>query len=174
MGLDAVRTALGAANANRPKGQVANPVNAWTINNNDQIMRADDYRPLIVAYNKTNGAAVRLGDVGDVQDSVEDAHIYGLSNGKRAVILIIFRQPGANIIQTVDNVLDLLPQLRASISPAIKLEVVSDRTTTVRASCMISKSHLLISYWLWSFWWYSFFYALCAPPSFPASPYHYR
>ena len=108
VGLDAVRTTLSAANANRPKGEVGNAVNAWTINNNDQIMHADDYRPLIVAYNKNNGAAVRLGDVGDVQDSVEDAHIYGLSNGKRAVILIIFRQPGANIIQTVDNVLGLV------------------------------------------------------------------
>src|SRR6202142_3410098 len=145
VGLDAVRTALGAANANRPKGQVANAVNAWTVNDNDQIMHADDYRPLIVAYNKNNGAAVRLGDVGDVQDSVEDAHIYGLSNGKRAVIIIIFRQPGANIIQTVDNVLGLLPQLQASISPAIKLEVVSDRTTTVRASLRDIEITLLIS-----------------------------
>src|SRR5579862_5392653 len=145
VGLDAVRTALSAANANRPKGEVSNAVNAWTVNNNDQIMHADDYRPLIVAYNKNNGAAVRLGDVGDVQDSVEDAHIYGLSNGKRAVILIIFRQPGANIIQTVDNVLALLPQLRASISPAINLEVVSDRTTTVRASLRDIEITLLIS-----------------------------
>src|ERR1700674_3537843 len=145
IGLDAVRTALGAANANRPKGEVANAVNAWTVNDNDQIMRADDYRPLIVAYNKGNGAAVRLGDVGDVQDSVEDAHIYGLSNGKRAVILIVFRQPGANIIQTVDNVLGLLPQLQASISPAIKLNVVSDRTTTVRASLRDIEITLLIS-----------------------------
>jgi multidrug efflux pump len=145
VGLDAVRTALGAANANRPKGEVANANSAWTVNDNDQIMRADDYRPLIVAYNKSNGAAVRLGDVGDVQDSVEDAHIYGLSNGKRAVILIVFRQPGANIIQTVDNVLGLLPQLQASISPAIKLEVVSDRTTTVRASLRDIEITLLIS-----------------------------
>ena len=145
VGLDAVRTALAAANANRPKGEVANPGTSWTVNDNDQIMHADDYRPLIVAYNKSNGAAVRLGDVGDVQDSVEDAHIYGLSNGKRAVILIIFRQPGANIIQTVDNVLALLPQLRASISPAIKLEVVSDRTTTVRASLRDIEITLLIS-----------------------------
>src|SRR5580692_3805102 len=143
VGLDAVRTAL--SNANRPKGEVANTVNAWTINNNDQITHADDYRPLVVAYNKNNGAAVRLGDVGDVQDSVEDAHIYGLSNGKRAVILIIFRQPGANIIQTVDNVLALLPQLQASISPAIKLEVVSDRTTTVRAALRDIEITLLIS-----------------------------
>src|SRR5580700_3780628 len=145
VGLDAVRTALSAANANRPKGEVANTVNSWTINNNDQITHADDYRPLVVAYNKNNGAAVRLGDVGEVQDSVEDAHIYGVSNGKRAVILIIFRQPGANIIQTVDNVLGLLPQLQASISPAIKLEVVSDRTTTVRAALRDIEITLLIS-----------------------------
>jgi len=145
VGLDAVRTALGAANANRPKGEVANASSAWTVKANDQIMHADDYRPLIVAYNKSNGAAVRLGDVGDVQDSVEDAHIYGLSNGKRAVIIVIFRQPGANIIQTVDNVLGLLPQLQASISPAIKLEVVSDRTTTVRASLRDIEITLLIS-----------------------------
>src|ERR1700674_2443954 len=145
VGLDAVRTALGSANANRPKGELANSNSAWTVNDNDQIMRADDYRPLIVAYNKSNGAAVRLGDVGDVQDSVEDAHIYGLSNGKRAVILIVFRQPGAHIIQTVDNVLGLLPQLQASISPAIKLNVVSDRTTTVRASLRDIEITLLIS-----------------------------
>jgi hydrophobe/amphiphile efflux-1 (HAE1) family protein len=145
IGLDAVRTALGAANANRPKGEVSNQVNSWAVNANDQIMHADEYRPLIVAYNKSNGAIVRLGDVADVQDSVEDAHIYGLSNGKRAVIIIIFRQPGANIIQTVDNVLALLPQLQASISPAIKLEVVSDRTTTVRASLHDIEITLLIS-----------------------------
>ena len=134
IGLDAVRTALNAANANRPKGEVSNATSAWTVNDNDQMTRADQYRPLIVAYNKQNGAAVRLGDVAEVEDSVEDAHIFGLSNGKPAVILIVFRQPGANIIQTVDNVLGILPQLQASISPAIKLAVVSDRTTTVRAS----------------------------------------
>jgi len=134
VGLEAVRTALNSANANAPKGEVADPARAWTVNANDQITLADQYRPLIVAYNNQNGAAVRLGDVADVQDSVEDAHIYGLSNGKRAVILLIWRQPGANIIQTVDNVLGLLPQLQAAISPAIKLDVVSDRTTTVRAS----------------------------------------
>jgi multidrug efflux pump len=104
------------------------------VNDNDQIKYADQYRPLIVGYNRQNGAVVRLGDVADVQDSVEDAHIYGLSNGKRAVIIIVFRQPGANIIQTVDNVLAMLPQLQASLSPAIKLAVVADRTTTIRAS----------------------------------------
>jgi hydrophobe/amphiphile efflux-1 (HAE1) family protein len=134
VGLDAVRTALGAANANTPKGDVEGPVNAWTFSANDQIKKADQYRPLIVASNPRTGASVRLGDVADVRDAVEDAHIYGLSNGKRAVIVIIWRQPGANIIQTVDNVLSTLPQLQASISPAIQIHVVSDRTTTVRAS----------------------------------------
>ncbi len=134
IGLDAVRNALSQANAIRPKGEVANGNTAWAIEDNDQITRADQYRPLIVAYNKQNGAALRLGDVADVQDSVEDAHIFGLSNGKPAVIIIVFRQPGANIIQTVDNVLAILPQLQASISPAIKVAVVADRTTTVRAS----------------------------------------
>jgi multidrug efflux pump len=145
IGLDAVRVALGAANANRPKGQVGNDVHSWPISDNDQMMHADQYRPLVVAYNKSNGAAVRLGDVADVQDSVEDAHIFGLSNGKRAVLLIIFRQPGANIIQTVDNVLSLLPELQAAISPAIKLAIVSDRTTTVRASLRDIEITLAIS-----------------------------
>ncbi len=145
VGLDQVRTALNAANANRAKGQVANAVNSWAIHDTDQIKQADDYRPLLVVYNAQTGAAVRLGDVADVQDSVEDAHIYGQSNGKRAVIIIIFRQPGANIIQTVDNVLSLLPQLQASISPAIKLEVVADRTTTVRASLHDIEITLMIS-----------------------------
>ena len=145
IGLEAVRTALNAANANSPKGEVANPVNAWTVNDNDQIKLADQYRPLIVGYNKQTGAAVRLSDVADVVDSVEDAHIYGLSNGKRAVIVIIWRQPGANIIQTVDNVLGLLPQLQSSISPAIKIDVVSDRTLTVRASLHDIEVTLMIS-----------------------------
>ncbi|HLW88630.1 MAG TPA: efflux RND transporter permease subunit, partial [Terriglobales bacterium] len=145
IGLDAVRVALGNANANRPKGEVANAEKSWPISDNDQMLHADQYRPLVVAYNQQNGAAVRLGDVGTVEDSVEDAHIYGLSDGKPAVLLIIFRQPGANIIQTVDNVLNLLPQLEAAISPAIKLTVVSDRTTTVRASLRDIEITLVIS-----------------------------
>ena len=102
------------------------------LNDNDQIFTADEYRPLIMAYH--NGAAVRLGDVADVQDSVEDMRNIGLANGKPGVLIVLFRQPGANIIDTVDRVRALLPHLQASISPAIKLDVVSDRTTTVRAS----------------------------------------
>ena len=151
LGLDAVRTALGSANANRPKGTVANAINAWAITDNDQIKLADQYKPLVIAYK--NGAAVRLNDVADVQDSVEDTRVIGLAGssfdpvkeGKPAVLIIIFRQPGANIIQTVDNVYALLPELSASISPAIHVNAVMDRTTTIRASVHDIEITLLIS-----------------------------
>ena len=143
LGLDAVRTALGLANANRPKGEFSGPQNAWPIHVNDQIFRADQYQKLIVAYN--NGAPVRLGDVAEVEDSVEDIHVVGLANGKPAVLIIVFRQPGANIIATVDRVLAAIPQLKASISPAIDLNVVLDRTTTVRASVADIELTLIIS-----------------------------
>jgi len=138
-----VATALSAANANKPKGEFTGPLNAWTIDANDQLLKANQYRSLIVASNQ-NGV-VRLGDVGDVQDSVEDMRNAGISNGRRAVLLVIFRQPGANIISTVDNVLTLLPQLHASISPAINLDVVMDRTLTVRASVHDIEITLIIS-----------------------------
>jgi multidrug efflux pump len=143
VGLDQIRTALGLANANRPKGQVADAVNAWDISATDQIFRANQYRPLIVAYH--NGAAVRLGDVADVEDSVEDIRNVGLANGKPAVLIIVYRQPGANIIETVDRVTELMPLLRASISPAIDLKIVLDRTITVRASVHDIEITLLLS-----------------------------
>ena len=142
IGLDTIRTALGAANANRPKGELAGPVNAWTIDTTDQIFKADEYRNLIVSYNR---APVRLGDVADVEDSVEDIHNVGLSSGKPAVLIIIFRQPGANIIETVDHVRQELPVLKSSISPAIDLGIVLDRTTTVRASVRDIELTLIIS-----------------------------
>src|SRR5215469_12957765 len=147
-----VASALSNANANKPKGQMAGPTSAWTVDANDQLLKAEEYRPLIVAYNQ-NGV-VRLGDVADVQDSVEDlrnAGIAGISHGnpnaksKRAVLLIIFRQPGANIISTVDNIRTLMPELRSSISPAINVDVVMDRTLTVRASVRDIEITLLIS-----------------------------
>jgi hydrophobe/amphiphile efflux-1 (HAE1) family protein len=144
-GLDSVRTALAAANANSPKGDIQGRTADWTISDNDQIKHADQYRPLIVSTNPRTGATVRLSDVAQVQDSVEDAHIFGLSNGKPAVIVLIWRQPGANIIQTVDNVLHELPQLETSISPSIHVSVVSDRTTTVRASLRDIEITLAIS-----------------------------
>src|SRR6266481_5203 len=146
VGLDTVRAALTSANANRPKGEVAGPVNAWTLGANDQIFTADQYRRLIVSYN--NGAPVRLSDVANVQDSVEDIRTVGLSSGKPAVLIIVFRQPGANIIATVDRVVAALPQLKSSISPAIDVNVVLDRTTTVRASVHDIEVTLLISVFL--------------------------
>ena len=143
VGLDTVRTALSSANANRPKGAIADATNEWTIDANDQLFRAEQYRKLIVSYN--NGAAVRLGDVADVQDSVEDTRVIGLAQGKPAVLVIVFRQPGANIIATVDRVRAELPVLKSSISPAIDVGVVMDRTTTVRASVRDIEITLIIS-----------------------------
>ncbi len=110
---------------------------------NDQAKTAADYIPVIVAYN--NGAAVRIGDVASVRDAEQDIRNAGLFNGKPAVMMIIYRQPGANIIETVDRVRALLPQLRASIPGAIDLNVVMDRTPTIRASLHEVERTLLIS-----------------------------
>jgi multidrug efflux pump len=145
IGLDTVRTALGAANANRPKGQVSDDSDAWTITANDQLMKADQYKKIVVAYNQQNGAAVRLGDVADVRDAVEDIHNIGLANGKPAVLIIVFRQPGANIIDTVDRVRAEMPRLQAAISPAIHLKMVLDRTVTIRASVHDIEVTLIVS-----------------------------
>src|SRR5580692_462430 len=143
VGLDTVRNALNLANANQAKGQVSNGAISEEFADNDQLFTADEYRPLIVAYH--NDGPVRLGDVADVEDSVADVHNLGLANGKPGVLVIIFRQPGANVIATVDRVRALMPYLQSSISPAIKLAVVSDRTITVRASVKDIESTLLIS-----------------------------
>ncbi len=145
VGLDQVRTALNLANANRPKGELSGPINAWAINDNDQLFDADQYKNLLVSSNTKTGGTVRLGDVADVRDSVEDVRNSGLANGKPAVLIILFRQPGANIIGTVDRVYAMLPQLKASISPAINVDVVMDRTTTIRASVNDIELTLLIS-----------------------------
>src|SRR6266849_3122389 len=143
IGLDTVRTALNAANANRAKGQVANGTTSWSFSDNDQLFTADQYRPLIVAYH--NGAPVRLGDVAEVQDAVSDVRNIGLANGKPSVLIIIFRQPGANIIDTVDRVRALMPFLQSSISPAIDLTIAMDRTVTVRASVKDIEFTLIVS-----------------------------
>ncbi|MCX5658612.1 MAG: multidrug efflux RND transporter permease subunit [Planctomycetota bacterium] len=141
--LDEVRTALGAANANRPKGQIDDDRRSWSLATTDQLFKAKDYQTLIVAYR--NGAAVRLADIASVTEGIEDVRNDGIANGKRAVPLIIFRQPGANIIATVDLVTNLLPQLQASIPPGMHLGVFMDRTTTVRASVFDTQFTLLIS-----------------------------
>jgi len=143
VGLDTVRNALYAANANAPKGQVSNGARSYALTDTDQLFTADQYRPLIVAYN--NGAAVRLGDVADVEDSVADVRNIGIANGKIAVLIIMFRQPDANIIETVDRVRSLIPYLQSSISPAINLKIVMDRTVTVRASVKDIETTLIIS-----------------------------
>ncbi len=130
--LDSVRMALVATNANRPKGVVENDTQSWQIGANDQARNAADYAPLILTYR--NGAAVRLRDVAEVVDSVQDVRNYGVANGKPAIVLFLLKQPGANIIDTVERVRKLLPRLQASIPIAIKLQVLTDRTPTIRAS----------------------------------------
>ncbi len=143
IGLEQVRSALGSANANRPKGQLADATTSWEISTTDQLRKAEQYGPLIVAYRR--GAAVRLSDVADVHDSIEDVRSWGLANGKPAVVVVIFRQPGANIIETVDRVRAVLPELQASIPQGIQLSVVIDRTPTIRASVADVELTLLIS-----------------------------
>src|SRR6202012_353774 len=132
VGLEDVRAALASANAHSPKGGINVEGQRYQVYANDQATKAEDYKPLIVAYR--NGAPVRLADIGEVTDSVETLRNAGLANGKPAVLIILYRQPGANIISTVDLVKGLMPQLRASISPAIDIETAVDRSTTIRTS----------------------------------------
>ncbi|MGA2286831.1 efflux RND transporter permease subunit [Bradyrhizobium sp.] len=132
IGLEDVRAALASANAHSPKGGIDVGDQRYQIYANDQANKAADYQPLIVAYR--NGAAVHLSDLGEVTDAVENLRNAGLANAKPAVLIILYRQPGANIISTVDLVKGLLPQLRASISPAIDIGVGVDRSTTIRTS----------------------------------------
>ncbi|MBW8743068.1 MAG: efflux RND transporter permease subunit [Sphingomonas sp.] len=130
--LEDVRTAISATNANRPRGVVENGATAWQIYGNVPGLKAADYSSLVIAWR--NGVAVRLSDIADVYDGPEDIRTMGLFNGQRAVMVIISRQPGANIIQTVDSVKAQLPIIEAAIPSDIKVSVASDRTTTIRAS----------------------------------------
>ncbi|HET7888571.1 MAG TPA: efflux RND transporter permease subunit, partial [Bradyrhizobium sp.] len=132
VGLEDVRAALSSANAHSPKGGIDVGDQRYQIYANDQANKADDYKSLIVAYR--NRAPVRLSDVGEVTDSVENLRNAGLANGKPAVLIILYRQPGANIISTVDLVKGMMPLLRASVSPAIDINLAVDRSITIRAS----------------------------------------
>jgi multidrug efflux pump len=132
IGLEDVRAALASANAHSPKGGIDVGDQRYQIYSNDQANKAADYQSLIVAYR--NGSAVHLSDVGEVFDGVENLRNAGLANGKPAVLIILYRQPGANIISTVDRVKALVPQLQASISPAIEVGLAADRSTTIRTS----------------------------------------
>ncbi|HUQ75139.1 MAG TPA: efflux RND transporter permease subunit, partial [Burkholderiales bacterium] len=143
IGLSEVRTALGAANANRPKGLVEDGERVWWIYANDQARTAKEYVPLIVSYR--NGAAVRLSDVAEVVDSVQDVRNAGEANGKPAVLLIINREPNANILETVQRIRDLMPWLQASIPAAAELGVAMERTATIRASLTEVERTLVIA-----------------------------
>src|SRR6185312_8487412 len=143
IGLEDVRAALAAANANAPKGDIEFGGKHYQLYTNDQARQAAQYRSLVVAYR--NGSAVRLSALADVVDSVEDLRNQGVSNGKPSVLLILYRQPGANI---VDRVIALLPQLEASIPSDIDVTLAADRTTDIRASLHDVESTLAISVFL--------------------------
>ncbi len=143
IGLEAVRSAVASANANIAKGTLENSTTSWMVRANDQLKKAAQYRPLIVAYR--NGAPVRLSDVADVQDSYSNINNAGSFNGKPSVLVVIFRQPGANMIATADRVAAALPFLKASLPASINLVVGLDRTTTVRASVADVQRTLIIS-----------------------------
>jgi multidrug efflux pump len=143
IGLEDVRAALASANAHSPKGGIDVGSRRFQLYANDQATKSDDYKSLVVAYR--NGAAVRLADLGDVIDSVENLRTLGLANGKPAVMMIVYRQPGANIIRMVDSVKALIPVLHASVSPAIDINLAVDRSKTIRASLQDVEITLLIA-----------------------------
>ncbi|HEY7648928.1 MAG TPA: efflux RND transporter permease subunit, partial [Methylomirabilota bacterium] len=143
IGLDEVRQVLAAANVNRPKGQLDDGVRTWELNATDQLRRAPEYEPLIVAWR--NGAPVRLIDVADIRAEVEDLRAGAVSGGKTAVVIVIFRQPGVNIIETVDRIREQLPYLRALVPGDITLTPVLDQTVTIRASIKNVEESLLIA-----------------------------
>jgi multidrug efflux pump len=155
IGLEAVRTALANANANRPKGAFQDADRRWQIDDNDQIFKARDYAPIIAGYNAQTNAPVRIGDLGEVTDSIADIHTAGVTginveNGppaklKSAVMIIIFKSPGANVISTVDNVMAEMPRLQAAIPPTIQINVIVDRTLTIRSGVHDVEISLLIS-----------------------------
>ncbi len=143
IGLEDIRASLASANANSPKGSLDTDVLHYQLYTNDQATHAADYKPLVIAYR--NGAAVRLSDMADVQDSVENLRNAGLSQGKPAVLIILFRQPGANIISTVDSVKAAIPQLMAALPRDMDLLIANDRTTTIRLSLRDTEVTLVIS-----------------------------
>ena len=138
-----VRQVLAGASVNRPIGNQGGELQSNTLATNDQLFRADQYRELLVA--QTPGGTVRLGDVAKVEDSVQNTRVAGWTNGVRSVLIIVRRQPGANIIDTVERIKALLPTLASSVSPAIDIQIASDRTQTIRASVKDVETTLVIS-----------------------------
>src|SRR6202453_2342510 len=143
LGLQDVNAMLSSQNANLAKGQITNGTTTADIVANDQLMKADYYKPLIVGYH--NGAAIKLSDVAQVTDSVENIRAAGFLDGKPCVILVVFRQPGANIIDTVDRIVEAIPSLEASVPAGIDFTIVLDRTQTIRASVKDVERTLMIS-----------------------------
>jgi multidrug efflux pump len=143
IGLEDVRAALASANANSPKGTIDDGDQRYQIYTNDQATKASDYAPLIVAYR--NGAAVQLTDVAEVNNSVEDVRNLGLSNGQPSVLVILFRQPGGNIIDTIDGVKAELPTLQAALPADINVSIAIDRSTTIRSSLRDTETTLVIA-----------------------------
>jgi multidrug efflux pump len=143
LGLDSLRTAISAANANAAKGSIDGPTRSYTINSNDQLVAATDYKNLIIAFR--NGAAVRVSDVAQVVDGAENVKLGAWSGMKPAIILNVQRQPGANVIATVDAIKERLPELQAGLPTSIKVDVLSDRTTGIRASVMHVEIELLLA-----------------------------
>jgi len=143
LGMQDVAAMLNKQNANAPKGQISNGTTTMDVSSNDQLLKAVDYMPLVVGYH--SGAAVKLSDVANVQDSTENIRAAGFVNGQPSVLIIIFRQPGANIIETVDRIRAAIPSLKASIPTAIDVRVMLDRTTTIRASVREVERTLIIS-----------------------------
>ena len=143
IGLEDVRAAIASANANSPKGSFDSGPTRFQVYTNDQARKASQYRDLIVAYR--NNAPVHLSDVGEVVDSVEDLRNLGLYNGHPSVLVILYRQPGANIIDTIDRIKASLPQLQAALPASIKVSATNDRSTTIRASLRDTERTLLIA-----------------------------
>jgi hydrophobe/amphiphile efflux-1 (HAE1) family protein len=145
IGLESIRTTLGAVNQNMATGYFRNNRRISNINTNDQLFRASEYAPLVVGYNPATGAAVRLQDIASVIDSTSNLYNAGLANGKPAVLIVIFKIPGANVIETVERVKAALPSLEASVSPMIHTSIVLDRTVTIRAAVHDVEVTLIIS-----------------------------
>ncbi|MCW2905126.1 MAG: acriflavin resistance protein [Streptosporangiaceae bacterium] len=143
VGIDTLRTAIGAANANAAKGSFDGPLRAYSINANDQLLDASEYKSLIVAYR--NGAPVRLSDVAQVVDSAENVKLGAWSNLTPAIVINVQRQPGANVIKTVDAITQQLPDLTAGLPPSVKVTVLSDRTAGIRASVNDVEIELLLA-----------------------------
>jgi multidrug efflux pump len=153
--LEQIRTAIADANVDLPKGSAALSGVAYTIGANDMLYNDTDYGPLIVK--QSGNDVVHISDLGYVRQDVENLENYGLSNGKPAVLLIVYKEPGANVIDTVDNVKAALPFLEASILPTIKLNILMDRTTTIRASLLDVETTLVVSILLVTLVTFAFF-----------------